>query len=247
MENDIFLSVVIPQYNELINLQKGVLGEVYNFLTQQSFNWELIVVDDGSTDGSTDFTTSLNFSRLIYLKEEHRGKAGALEKGVERAIGKYILVTDMDQSTPITELNKLFPFLNEAEAIIGSRGNKRNSSSIIRKFASFIFSTFRRALILHDIKDTQCGFKLFKSETIKNIFPKLDAIKNTSAKGWTVTAYDVELLYLIRKAGFKIKEVEVMWKNEDQSNSKDRNFVFESIDMLRQIFHILWNNLQGRY
>jgi len=247
MEEEIFLSIIIPQYNELINLQKGVLNEVYNFLQQQSFKWELIVVDDGSTDGSKEFTSKFNFPGFIYLQEIHQGKAGALEKGVEIAKGKNVLVTDMDQSTPITELNKLLPSLNDADAIIGSRGRKRSSSSIIRKFASFIFSTFRRALILHDISDTQCGFKLFKSEVLKSTFPKLDAIKNTSAKGWTVTAYDVELLYLIRKAGYKIKEVEVLWKNEDLSNTKDRNFVFESIDMFRQIFHILWNNIRGRY
>ena len=104
-------------------------------------------------------------------------------------------------------------------------------------------------LLLHDVVDTQCGFKALKTEVARKIFPLLSVIKNkrTISKGWTVSAFDVELLFLAEKLGFRLKEIDVTWKNEDTSVSKQKSFIGESVDMLKQIIQVKINDLSGKY
>ncbi len=248
-KDKIFLSIIIPQYNELSNLKKGLLHKAFKYLSKQDFKYEVVIVDDGSTDGSLKYLKK-NYADKKFLKiveAEHGGKPVAINRGIQESSGEYILFTDMDQSTPLSELDRLMPYIAENQAVIGSRGSKRNSATVIRKVAGFMFSSFRKLFLLRQIDDTQCGFKLFRADLLSETFPKLNALKVKNVKGWSVSAFDVELLYLIQKKGGKIKEVRVKWNDEDVSGTKDRKFFRESGDMLKQILLVVWREMRGEY
>ena len=158
----------------------------------------------------------------------------------------------MDQSTPLKELTKLLPFFNKGyDVVIGSRGVSREGNSLIRKIMARGFLLGRRLVLLPKIIDTQCGFKAIKTDLAKKIFPNLQFFKDKSdKKGWRVSAFDVELLFMAQKWGYKIKEVEVDWKNEDLSTTKgddSTRFQKESKQMLQEIVRIIRNNIQGVY
>lgn len=243
------LSVVIPQYNELSNLKKGLLHEAFVTLDELGLKYEVIVVDDGSTDESLEYLKQ-NYSDRKYLKiiqSQHGGKPSAILHGLNASSGEYVLFSDMDQSTPMREVRKLLPFLGEYQAIIGSRGSTRNSASILRKIAGLMFSSFRRMFILRSINDTQCGFKLFDAWTLKKVYPRLNVLRSVNVRGWSVSAFDVELLYLIQRDGGKIKEVRVEWKDEDVSDTKKRKFFKESMDMFKQVIMIAGREITGKY
>lgn len=250
----VFLSVIIPCYNEAENIKRGVLEEVYDFLKGQEFSWEVLVSDDGSTDNSRELIKERlkKIENFFLIENPHGGKPNALLGGIKKANGEYILFTDMDQSTPIAELKKLLPYTKDkVEAIIGSRGVVRKDFPIYRKIGAFIFMAFRRMLILPEIVDTQCGFKLFESSLLKKVFPKLEFFKDKkSKKGWIVTSYDVELLHLIKKAGGRIVEVPVLWNDRDKSKTKGSplaKYFKESKEMLFQILRVKLNDLKGLY
>ncbi|GAB4027647.1 MAG: glycosyltransferase family 2 protein [Candidatus Microgenomates bacterium] len=244
------LTVIIPNYNEYENISRGVIADVLNFLKKQQFTWEILISDDGSTDHSISliekYTKKDNRVRL--LKNPHAGKPYALRSAVNDARGQYVLLTDMDQSTPIQELLKLTAHIPRYEIVIGSRGARRTDSTIIRQLASIIFLMVRRFILLPEIKDTQCGFKLINTNLAKKIFSRMRIFgRVNNAVGWKVTAYDVEMLHLGKKMGAKIKEVRVIWKNEDTSIGKSRNFVRESLEMLFEILRVRVNDLLGKY
>ena len=247
----IFLSVVIPCYNEEANLKKGVLNQVADYLVRQNYSWEVIISDDGSSDNSRklvqDFIKS--HSGFVLLKNQHGGKPYAVWQGIERAKGKITLFADMDQSTPIREVAKLLPYFNQGfEVVIGSRGAKRKGAPFYRQLAALVFLSLRRLFLLPNIKDTQCGFKAFRTKTAQGLFPKLSVLENwQKASGWRVTAFDVELLYLAQKSGCKIKEVEVSWQDEDVATGKNRSFIKESRQMLEQIINVKKNEWKGKY
>ncbi len=246
---EVFLSVVIPQYNELSNLKKGLLYGAFDYLKTLDFEYEVLIVDDGSTDGSLEYLEN-NYKDIPFLKvikAKHGGKPVAIYEGIKQSSGKYILFTDMDQSTPLPELEKLLPFIPKYRAVIGSRGNKRISATMSRKIAGKVFSNFRKLFLLRNIDDTQCGFKLFEYSIVKKVFPKLHILGNKSIKGWSVSAFDVELLYLIERYGYKIKEVKVKWQDQDISNTKNRKFIHESLDMIKQILMVVFRKISGRY
>lgn len=246
-----FISVIIPCYNELANLKRGVLGELAKYLKSQSYSWEVVISDDGSTDGSLAFITNFasQHPQFHLLKNPHAGKPFAIRSGVNHARGEYLLITDMDQSTPITELGKLLPAVQAGFAVvIGSRSFRRKNSSPIRQLASIIFPLIRRAILLPRIKDTQCGFKLIKAEVARRIFSRMLIFdRETTAQGWKVTAYDVEMLYLARKLGINIREIRVKWQDEDTSVEKKRNFIKESLEMLVEIARVKLGDLTGKY
>ena len=250
----IFLSVIIPCYNEEENLKKGVLKEVYDFLNKKNINWEVIVSDDGSTDNSKNLVKSQikNLPGFMLLENPHGGKPSALQYGINTSKGKFILFSDMDQSTPIGELNKLLPYTDkEFNVVIGSRGLVRKNFPFYRKMGAIVFMSFRRLMILPEINDTQCGFKLFLGKALKENFSKLEFFKKEEkTKGWKVTSYDVELLHILKKRGYKIKEVAVLWKDRDMSKSKGgglEKYVKESHEMLTQILRVKMNDIKGMY
>jgi len=132
--------------------------------------------------------------------------------------------------------------------VIGSRGAKRADSTPLRQLASIVFLLVRRLILLPEIKDTQCGFKLIDRALAIKIFSRMRLFgRVNNAVGWKVTAYDVELLHIAKKLGAKIKEVRVIWKNEDTASGKSRNFIKESIEMLFEIMRVRINDMLGKY
>jgi glycosyltransferase involved in cell wall biosynthesis len=243
------LSIIIPSYNEKENIEAGALGQISSYLKKAPFTWEIIVSDDGSTDDSCELAD--NFSKkhggFCLLRNRHAGKAAAINAGVKAAKGEIILFTDMDQSTPISEVEKLLPFYDQGyDVVFGSRGKSRVNFSPIRQITSWGFRTFRQIFLLGHIVDTQCGFKSFKSKVAKELFPKLSVLRE-KATGWSVSAFDVELLFLAEKKGYKLKEVDVIWSQQDISTGKGNKLVKESIDMLKQILTVKLNDLKGLY
>lgn len=237
------ISIIIPMFNEEKNLNRGVLQEVYDYLSKQKFIWEVIICNDASTDKSLELAKSLskNYKNFEVLDLPHGGKPGAVWGGIKKARYNWVLFTDMDQSTPITELNKLIPFFDKNDIVIGSRGAQRSGNSPFRKLMAFVFLNFRRFMILPKIIDTQCGFKTLKTKIALELFPKLSYFKEKIGSGWKVSAFDVELLYLATKAKYKIKEIEVAWQDEDISDSKGNKinrYLGESLQMLKEIFRL---------
>lgn len=250
----VFLSVVVPCYNEEKNLKKGVLDEVEKYLQKQKYASEVIISDDGSTDGSLEFIEKYcqKHPRFRLLKNVHGGKAFAVRAGVKKAKGEIVLFTDMDQSTPINQIAKLLPFFEKNyDVVIGSRGQMRSGFSFLRQLGSSVFRLIRQGLLLKDIVDTQCGFKAFKNKVAKDLFRRLLIFKEMEeTSGWRVGAFDVELLFVAEKRGCRIKEVPVEWKDRDISITKGKTkskFLKESEQMAREIFRVRLNDWRKMY
>jgi len=247
---EIFLSVVIPSFDEMANLQKGVLDKVKSFLEKQKYAYEVIVVDDGSKDGSDSFVEKFTKTNKAFslLKNSHTGKAGAVTAGVLHAKGKYILFTDMDQATPIEEIDKLLPFAHKGyDVVIGSRTG-RKGAPWTRKLMAEGMRRMRTLLVgIKGIVDTQCGFKLFSKKAGKELFQKMYDLHHGygATHGSAVSAgFDVELLFLAQKMGYKIKEVPVTWlyvETRRVSPLKD------SIDAIMYLLKIRLNQFEGIY
>lgn len=251
-----FLSVIIPCYNEGKNLERGVLEEVDQYLAAQEFSWEVIVVDDESTDNSRSLVEHgiQNRERFALVGIPHGGKPAALWAGIQKAEGEILLFTDMDQSTPITELEELLPWCEEGfDVVIGSRNTTREGSSLVRKAGSFVFLSLRRLFLLRHIVDTQCGFKLCRRQVALEIFPHLEFLRQEDKPaGWKVTAYDVEFLHLVDRVGYGIKEVKVIWSNRDESVTKSKGgdldrYLTESVQMAQEVTRVKRNQLKGLY
>lgn len=244
------ISVVIPSYNEMANLQKGTLIKVRDYLHNKKYAFEVIVVDDGSNDGSREYVE--NFSKdhpdFRLVKNNHTGKAGAVTAGMLAAKGNLVLFTDMDQATPIEEMEKFFPYFKQGfDIVIGSRP-KRVGDPLTRKIMSKSTIVLRKLIVgLSDIRDTQCGFKMFRKEVSDDIFSRVQKINNgfKTIKGSAVTAgFDMELLYLATKSGYKIKEVPVEWLYVE---TRRVNPVTDSIKGFRDLILIRLNINKGIY
>lgn len=252
--NDISLSIIIPCFNEEKNLKREIFLQIKRYLVKQDFKWEVIISDDGSTDKSLEIIRSQikGWKNFRVLANEHGGKPTALWNGIKAAKGNYVLFTDLDQSTPIQELTKLLPFLDKnVGAVIGSRGLVRKNFPVYRRMGSIIFMSFRKLFILPEIDDTQCGFKLFRKSVVAKAFPHLQYFSSgKKAVGWSVSSFDVELLHIVKKMGYKIEEVPVIWSDSDESESKGggmSRYLNESKEMLLQIYRVKANELNGFY
>ena len=246
------ISIVIPCYNEEANLKKGVLKQVADFLTKQAFTWEVLICNDQSTDNSLklcqDFAKKHQDFRVLNLP--HGGKPSAVWGGIKASKYPLVLFTDMDQSTPLKEINKLLPHFANHDIVIGSRGSTRHGFSPIRKVMSRVFLIIRKFILLPQINDTQCGFKAFKTDVAKKLFPRLQFFQQQKASGWRVSAFDVELLFMAKIWGYKIKEVEINWQDEDISTTKGDNavrFKKESKQMAEEILRVKLNQIKGLY
>ena len=247
----IFLSVVIPSYDEMANLQKGVLDKVEHFLSKKKYSYEVIIVDDGSTDGSIEFVKQFiqDNPKFRLIENPHLGKAGAVTTGVLNSRGDYVLFSDMDQATPIEEVDKLLPYFNEDyDIVIGSRKSQRKGAPWTRILMAKGMIFLRRFIIgVKGISDTQCGFKMFKREVAQKLFNKINKLHNNFKKvsGSNVSAgFDVELLYNAQNLGYKIKEVPVSWLYvETRRVSPIRDSIEGFIDLLR----IKVKALRGEY
>ena len=249
---NMYLSVVVPCFNERENLQRGVLNQMSDFLASQPYGSELIINDDGSTDDSLCLVQEFarSHSNVRVLANPHRGKPFALRSALSNVQGDVVLLTDMDQSTPLGEALKLLPFFDQGyDVVIGSRGVERKNSPFLRKLASRLFRAFRKSLILRDIDDTQCGFKAARRDVLRTLFDRLQVFRDVdqSVSGWRVTAYDVELLFVAERLGHRIKEVPVNWQQEDVTRGKQKSFMRESREMLGEVLRVKMNDLRGVY
>ncbi|MCB9802585.1 glycosyltransferase family 2 protein [Candidatus Nomurabacteria bacterium] len=230
------ISVVIPAFNEeKVILQ--TLTEVKFFLLKNYQSFEIIVVDDKSTDRTLDLLE--NFSEIKLLKnQKNHGKGYSVAKGVKAAKGEWILFMDADNSTKIKELNNFKPDLEENDLLIASRAVA--GAKIIDSQAKWkvIFGRLGNKLIqillLPGIQDTQCGFKLFRSE-LKGIFEQL------TIEDW---GFDFELLFLARKKNFKIKELPVEWLNNQDSKVKFSTYFKTILQVLKVRVNYFLNKYQ---
>lgn len=245
-----YLSVVIPCYNEAANLQKGVLYKVAEYLRGQKYLWEVVIVDDGSTDESTSLIDKFIkiHPNFFLVKNHHQGKAATVITGMLKAGGDCMLFSDMDQATPIEEVEKILPHLGEKyDIVIGSRDSQRRGAPLTRILMARAFMFLRSLILGIKITDTQCGFKLFKQKVVQDLFPKLKiyggGLKQVS--GSSVTAgFDVEMLFLAQKLGYKIKEVPVDWRYVE---TRRVGVIRDSWQGLWDMIKIRLNSFQGTY
>lgn len=248
----IHLSVVIPSYNEMANLRKGVLDKVKRFLDHKKYSYEVIVVDDGSKDGSIEFVKNFTKENKEFhlIENKHTGKAGAVTTGMLDAKGEYVLFTDMDQATPIEEVDNLLPFLSEKkyDVVIGSRTTGELGypfSRLIQHEANIIL---RKIIVgMPQIFDTQCGFKIFTHEAAQKIFSKLNTVHNgfkEISSSAVHSGFDVESLVIAENMNFKIKEVPVHWLYVE---SRRVSPMKDSVDGLLSLFKIRMRKIQGIY
>lgn len=223
------ISIVIPAYNEEKRLS-DTLEIIISHLDKNFSNWEILVVDDGSEDSTADIVK--NFEEVILIKQPRNlGKGAAVRKGMIEAKGEIRVFSDADLSTPIYELDKLLASIKRGYDIaIGSRGLNyeliKKHQPFYREFMGKTFNKIVQALVLSGIKDTQCGFKAFTEQSCMEIFPrsKIDGF-----------GFDVEILWLARKLGFKIEEIPVEWYNDSRSRV---NPIKDSYRMLVDIVKI---------
>ena len=244
MENKekIFLSVIIPAYNEEKRLPKTI-NEIFDYLSKKNFSFEVIVVNDGSKDKTAEIVKELmkKYPNLKLIdNKENKGKGAAVRQGMLKAQGKFRLFSDADHSTPISEIEKFLPeFEKGADVVIASRDIKGAildpPQPLFRRFVGEGFKILRKIVLdLWEIQDTQCGFKCFKAEVVEKIFSKCKINR---------FAFDPEILILAKRAGYKIKEIPVYWRNDPESKVK-----FKSIfNMAKDLFKIRLNLILGKY
>jgi dolichyl-phosphate beta-glucosyltransferase len=224
------LSIVVPSYNEEARLPRSI-ELIERHLAASGISYELILVDDGSSDGTReiqDAAAQRNPAVRLVALPRNRGKGRALAEGVAVAKGAEILVTDADLSTPIEELDKLRAAVHGGAGVaIGSRALRGSrveiSQPVYRVLMGKVFNLLVQALLLPGIWDTQCGFKLFRADVAHEVFAGL----TTDGFG-----YDPEVLYLAKKRGVKIAEVPVVWRNSAPTKVMP---IKSSIDMFKHV------------
>jgi dolichyl-phosphate beta-glucosyltransferase len=208
-----FLSLIIPAYNEEGRIE-ACLEAVQSYLNGLEKSYEIIIVDDSSTDRTLDIVKSRADSSIKVISySPNRGKGYAVRQGMLASDGEYTAFTDVDLSAPIEQLSKLFDAIeNGYDIAIGSRAVKGTiipvHQPLYRELGGKTLNKIIQLLAVPGIKDTQCGFKLFKGDAAREIFTKC------IIDGW---GFDVEVLYLARKLGYRIKEVPVTWSHMEGS------------------------------
>ena len=236
-----YLSVIIPAYNEKENISKGLLDQVVEYLNQQSYTWEVIISDDGSTDGSVAALEQFaeKNKNVRVLRNKHTGKAQTVTSGMLNAKGSWRLFTDFDQSTPISEVKKLLERAEQGfDIVIGSRemvGAKRDKEPWYRHLMGRGFNLLVQMVAVPGVLDTQCGFKLFLRPVANYLFSR------QKTDGFS---FDVEVLFLARKSHCKIAEVPVNWTNIPGSKV---NLLTDSLAMLVDIVRFRVRSLAGGY
>lgn len=245
------LSLVFPVYNEAKCIEQN-LETALGFTAAQPYSSEVIVVDDGSSDESAAIVERLAASEpsLRLLRNDHRGKAYAVRTGVLAARGDYVIFADADLATPIHQVTKMLAaFEAGCDVAIGSRegyGAQRFDEPWLRHFMGRVFSLVVRILVLGQHQDTQCGFKGFTRAAATDIFNSVRlygpnaAVLNAPA----VTGFDVELLYLAHRKGYKVTEVPVEWHYGPGSKV---NPLRDSWLNLRDVLRVRYYAMRGLY
>jgi dolichyl-phosphate beta-glucosyltransferase len=232
------LSIVIPAYNEETRIG-STLQKLLYYCRKHDYDYEIIVVNDGSTDKTSEIVRVINNPNIKLINlERNKGKGYAVKTGVMAAKKDFILMTDADLSTPIEELEKFQP-RSEKTILIGSRGLRK--SDIIqhqpkfRELGGKILNKVIQISVLPGIKDSQCGFKLFSRNNAHDIFQKQTIPR---------FGFDVEVLFVARKSGYTIQEIPIRWENHKAT--KVRPFR-DGITILGDLLRIRLNHIRGLY
>jgi dolichyl-phosphate beta-glucosyltransferase len=234
------VSIVIPAFNEETRLGQ-TLDELTRFLSLQSWDWEVRVVDDGSTDGTCRVAEewSRRFPAVVLQREPHRGKGGAVKAGLLGSQAPFRFICDADLAMPVTELPRFLPpVLSAFDVAIGSReglGARRVGEPLVRHVAGRIFNYAVQRLTVRGIEDTQCGFKMFTGAAADAIFPLV------RVDGW---AFDIEVLYIARARNLRIVEVPIEWHYGRQSQL---NLLRDGVAMFRELLRIRSRAKNGAY
>jgi len=224
------LSIIIPAYNEEYRITDTVL-DIYRTMSAQPFDYEILVVNDGSSDNTVAVVESLakripNLS--LINNHENRGKGWVIKQGMLKVTGNFRLFMDADNSTRVEEVIKMLPHLRQGtHVVVGSRclpGSKIViEQPLLRVFLGFVFRTITHMIVPIGVNDSQCGFKVFTEKSAQVIFPE------QTIYHWS---FDVEILAIAKKKKLKIKEMPVSWRNNKESHM---NF----LAMVRSFFEII--------
>jgi glycosyltransferase involved in cell wall biosynthesis len=245
-------SIVISAYNEASRITK-TLTQTLSFMNQFAPAFEIIVVDDGSTDKTADVVEQYakDHPELKLLRNVHKGKAGGIRTGVLKSAGKLVLMMDADMATPLEELKRLATWIHDSDfdIAIASRegiGAQRQGEPLYRHVMGRLFNLLIRVVLGLDFQDTQCGFKLFKGEAARSIFGRLivygDDLPQITKPFFG--AFDVEVLYCAKHLGYKIKDVPVKWNYVATTRL---NALGNSYKMARDVVRIKILGLKGAY
>lgn len=231
------VSLVIPAYNEAERLPPSI-ARIIAYAEQQDRRLDLVIVDDGSTDGTADLARRLVADRIpltVLVNNPNRGKGFSVRRGLLEAQGQCVLFTDADLSTPVEETDRLLAEIEGgADLAIGSRGMRGSQVQVHqpwwREKAGKLFGVMTRALVLPGIHDSQCGFKCFRREVAHAI------LAHQTLDGW---AFDVELLLIARKLGYRIAEVPVHWVNDPNSKV---HMLTDGPRMLADMLRVRWRH-----
>lgn len=247
----LFLSIVIPAYNEERRLPSA-LQQVLAYLDRQPYAAEVLVADDGSSDGTAALTEqwAAHDTRVRLLRLDHRGKGFAVRAGTLAAQARYVLLCDADMAVPITEWETLYAHLEQgADVAIGSReglGANRIGEPWYRHVMGRAFNLIVRVVAVGHFQDTQCGFKAFRRDVAHDLFRRVQIYGENAppVQGPAVTAYDVEVLFLAVKRGYRVIEVPMPWHYGEETKV---NPLRDSLRNLRDVLKVRWNALLGHY
>jgi len=228
------ISVVIPAYNEAEGIP-AALEQVAAYFRSRALSGEIVVVDDGSTDGTARLAgqASVPAAVRVLVNDRNRGKGYSVRRGILSAQGRYVGFTDADMATPIDQLDKVREALESgADVVIGSRAMPDSQIAKHqpwwREYAGRLFGSFVRTVLLPGVADSQCGFKFFSAAAAQEIFAR------QRLTGW---AFDVELLYIARRLGYNIVQVPVRWIDEPHSRVR---MLRDGPRMLVDVLRIRW-------
>lgn len=239
-----YLSVIIPAYNEEKHIKKTI-ESIHSYLSNKSIEHEIVVATDGSKDSTNNIVNSMirDIPNLQLLKyAQNRGKGYAVRQAMIKAKGDYRLFADADNATSIDHVEKMMPFFNQGyDVVIGSIALKgsivaKGSEPTWRRLFGKMGNLFIQIMAVPGVHDTQRGFKMVTAKAAQDIFPKLTVDR------W---GFDIEMLALARKLGFKIKEVPISWKNDPDSASHPRLAAY--FQVLMETVKIRWNLMTGKY
>ncbi len=236
------VSIVIPAYNEEKRLDK-TLGQVLACVRERGWDAEVLVVDDGSSDTTVEVVQQwrkMHPELFLIENPSNCGKGFSVRNGLLQASGQIVMFTDADLSAPIEEAELLFAAIDDgADVAIGSRWLDKERQTkhqpLYRRFFGRCYNWLTRTVMGLPYKDTQCGFKAFRSEAAQSIF-RLQTIER-----W---GFDPEILFIAQKLGFRIVEVPVTWGHDERSRI---SYLRDGTQMLREMVEIRVNSLRGRY
>lgn len=238
----VFLSVIIPAFNEVERRLEATLCEISEYLQKQPYQSEIIVVNDGSTD-DTVRTVKRIMEKIPNLRlvtgMKNQGKGWAVQKGMYEARGERRLFMDADNATSIDHVEKVFPWMNEGyEVVIGSRSVKgtviTERQPLYKEWLGKLGNVITRICVLEEIRDTQCGFKCMTKNAAQAIFARTKIHR---------AGFDIEMLVLAKKLGYNIKEVPIRWHDD----ARTRFRWYDYLKTLWEVIKIRWWLWSGEY